>query len=52
MKSCATSLTLSPVTMLNGLASVYVPALMLSAVASTPPTLTALTVSFNEPSEA
>ena len=51
MKSCAMSLTSPLVAMLNGLAIVYVPFLMLSTVASAPSMLTAFTVSSKEPRE-
>ena len=49
MKSCAASLSLSPVTMLNGRATLYVSSATFSAVASAPSIFTAFTVSFREP---
>ena len=50
-KSWATSDRPSFVTMLKGRATLYVPLFTFSAVASTPSTSTAFTVSFREPKD-
>ena len=49
MKSCARGVKSLPVTMLKGRDTAYLPAFTFSAVASTPSTLTAFTVSLSEP---
>ena len=51
IKSCATSLKPSFVTILNGLDKLYFPFTILSAVGSTPSMFTPFTVSFKEPNE-